>query len=126
MKNTANKPALERTTSSSSSAAPKADAGEAIAVAANANADVDTVEADVGATSTPERRRFKEVWLVEDRREGKSMWTRVGTAFENNDGSWNIRLSALPVAGGRLNMRDPLVRTDEEREHRQSARKVAA
>jgi hypothetical protein len=59
-----------------------------------------------------EKRRFKEVWLVEDRREGKSMWTRVGTAFENADGSWNIRLSAMPVAGGRLNMRDPVVRDD--------------
>lgn len=59
-----------------------------------------------------EKRRFKEVWLVEDRREGKSMWTRVGTAFENADGSWNIRLSAMPVAGGRLNMRDPVARED--------------
>ncbi len=59
-----------------------------------------------------EKRRFKEVWLVEDRREGKSMWTRVGTAFENADGSWNIRLSAMPVAGGRLNMRDPLARDE--------------
>lgn len=61
-----------------------------------------------------ERRRFKEVWLVEDRREGKSMWTRVGTAFENADGSWNIRLSAMPVAGGRLNMRDPVARDEAQ------------
>jgi len=60
-------------------------------------------------TTTP-RRRFKEVWLVEDRREGKSIWTRVGVAFENTDGSWNIRLSALPVGSGRLNMRDPMER----------------
>ncbi|HEY1101274.1 MAG TPA: hypothetical protein VGF99_20215, partial [Myxococcota bacterium] len=71
-------------------------------------------EAVDGATDSTEgkreRRRFKEVWLVEDRREGRSMWTRVGTAFENADGSWNIRLSALPVGAGRLNMRDPLVR----------------
>ena len=58
-----------------------------------------------------DRRRLKEVWLVEDRREGKSLWTRVGTAFENNDGSWSIRLSAMPVGGGRLNMRDPATRT---------------
>ena len=66
-------------------------------------------------TSTAERseqkpRRYKEVWLVEDRREGKSIWTRVGVAFENTDGSWNIRLSALPVGSGRLNMRDPMER----------------
>ncbi len=53
------------------------------------------------------RRRFKEVWLVEDRREGKAFWTRVGTAFENRDGSWNLRLSAVPVGSGNLNIRDP-------------------
>ena len=57
------------------------------------------------------RRRFKEVWMVEDRPEAKSIWTRVGTAFENQDGSWNIRLSALPVGSGRLNMRDPIDRS---------------
>ncbi len=60
--------------------------------------------------ATVVRRRFKEVWLVEDRKNHRSVWTRVGTAFENADGSWNIRLSALPVAAGRLNMRDPLPR----------------
>lgn len=70
------------------------------------------------------RRRFKEVWLVEDRREGKSIWTRVGVAFENTDGSWNIRLSALPVGGGRLNMRDPLPATG--RADRQAGERVAA
>lgn len=56
------------------------------------------------------RRRFKEVWLVEDRKNHRAVWTRVGTAFENADGSWNIRLSALPVGAGRLNVRDPLPR----------------
>jgi|GEM_PF-730303 len=61
------------------------------------------------------RRRFKEVWMVEDRPEAKSIWTRVGTAFENQDGSWNIRLSALPVGSGRLNMRDPIDRSTHGR-----------
>jgi hypothetical protein len=65
---------------------------------------------DTETASRGAKRRYKEVWLVEDRREGKSIWTRVGIAFENTDGSWNIRLSALPVGGGRLNMRDPLER----------------
>ena len=55
-------------------------------------------------------KRFKEVWLVEDRKNSRSVWTRVGAAFENADGSWNIRLSAVPVGGGRLNVRDPLPR----------------
>jgi hypothetical protein len=61
---------------------------------------------DDGARS----KRFKEVWLVEDRKNARSVWTRVGVAFENADGSWNIRLSAVPVGGGRLNVRDPLPR----------------
>lgn len=98
MKNTA-KSALERTTTTA-----------AIAVGHHVADGTDGEHVQTGSTI---RRRFKEVWLVEDRREGKSMWTRVGTAFENNDGSWNIRLSALPMAGGRLNMRDPLVRTED-------------
>jgi hypothetical protein len=61
-----------------------------------------------------QKRRYKEVWLVEDRREGKSIWTRVGVAFENADGSFNIRLSALPIGGGRLNMRDPMERDPQQ------------
>jgi hypothetical protein len=61
-------------------------------------------------------RRFKEVWLVEDRKNARSVWTRVGTAFENGDGSWNIRLSALPVGTGRLNVRDPLPRDGQGRD----------
>jgi hypothetical protein len=61
-------------------------------------------------------RRFKEVWLVEDRKNARSVWTRVGTAFENGDGSWNIRLSALPVGTGRLNVRDPLPRDSQGRD----------
>ncbi len=68
-----------------------------------------TADADADTAIGP-KRRYKEVWLVEDRREGKSIWTRVGVAFENADGSFNIRLSALPIGGGRLNMRDPMER----------------
>ena len=63
-------------------------------------------------TSPRASRRFKEVWLVEDRKNSRSLWTRVGTAFENSDGSWNIRLSAVPVGTGRLNVRDPLPRAE--------------
>ena len=74
------------------------------------NPNTPATNADVsgeGAADTSARRRFKEVWLVEDRREGKAFWTRVGTAFENRDGSWNVRLSAVPVGNGNLNIRDP-------------------
>ncbi len=69
--------------------------------------DIEPVVAD--AQHEGRSRRFKEVWLVEDRKNARSVWTRVGAAFENNDGSWNIKLSAVPL-GGRLNVRDPLPR----------------
>jgi hypothetical protein len=29
----------------------------------------------------------------------KSFWVRCGIAFQNRDGSWNVRLDALPVSG---------------------------
>lgn len=38
-------------------------------------------------------------------RGGRTNWVRVGTAFPNRDGSWNIKLDALPV-NATLHMRD--------------------
>lgn len=59
---------------------------------------------------------MKHLWMVEDlpataTREAKSFWTKVGVAFENRDGSWNLELSAIPVSG-RLQMRDPSPKRD--------------
>ena len=49
-----------------------------------------------------------DVWSIQEseNREGKSWWTRVGTAFRNRDGSINVILDALPIAG-KLNIREP-------------------
>lgn len=56
----------------------------------------------------------REVWTVCPRGEGKKdFWLRVGTAFENRDGSWSIVLDALPV-NGKL-----IVRDEREREQRE-------
>ncbi len=54
-------------------------------------------------------RKYKEVWLVEDapNSQRKAFWTRIGVAFENKDGSWNLRLSAVPIGNNTLNIRDP-------------------
>ena len=30
--------------------------------------------------------------------EKKSFWTRIGTGFQNKDGSWNLRFDYLPTA----------------------------
>ena len=38
-------------------------------------------------------------------RDGKTYWSRVGVAFENNDGSVNVILDAFPVSG-KLQIRD--------------------
>lgn len=55
----------------------------------------------------------KEVWTVCPRGEGKKdYWLRVGTAFENRDGSWSIVLDALPT-NNKL-----IVREERSREER--------
>lgn len=58
-----------------------------------------------------EKRKFKELWVVEDRpataeRPAKSFWTKIGVAFENRDGSFSLHLAAIPV-NGKMQMRDP-------------------
>jgi len=57
-----------------------------------------------------EKKGMKQIWMVEDlpataTREAKSFWTKVGVAFENRDGSFNLHLSAIPVSG-KLQMRE--------------------
>lgn len=39
-------------------------------------------------------------------RDAKSFWVRIGSAFVNRDGSWNVKLDALPV-NGTMQIRDP-------------------
>lgn len=56
-------------------------------------------------------------YTVIERGEGKSFWLRVGTAFENRDGSLNVVLDAIPV-NGRLQIRE--YQPDEERDGNQS------
>ncbi len=56
-------------------------------------------------------KKMKHVWMIEEKdavdgKEKKSFWTKVGVAFENRDGSFNIHLAAVPMSGI-LNMRDP-------------------
>jgi hypothetical protein len=42
---------------------------------------------------------MKAVFTVVERSPGKSYWTRMGVGFVNQDGSWNLRLDAIPVNG---------------------------
>lgn len=47
-------------------------------------------------------------------RQGKTYWMRVGSAFENVDGSTNVYLDAYP-ANGKLQIRDLDERDDRKR-----------
>lgn len=50
---------------------------------------------------------MKDVYAVYEAKEGRdrSRLVRVGVAFENRDGSWNVLLDAVPLSG-RLHVRD--------------------
>ena len=50
-------------------------------------------------------RRARAVYAVVPKPEGKDVWLRVGSAFENRDGSITVLLDAVPV-GGKLQIRD--------------------
>ncbi|MFN7952024.1 MAG: hypothetical protein U0610_09880 [bacterium] len=55
---------------------------------------------------------MKYVWNIVER-EGmeRPFWNRIGVAFENSDGSLNVRLDCLPL-NGKLHIRD---RKEQER-----------
>lgn len=68
---------------------------------------------------------------VVERGEGetkKAFWTRIGVAFENRDGSWNLRFDYVPARMGETTIQlrkfDPKEDRDEEaQEPRSRARR---
>jgi len=46
----------------------------------------------------PRNFAYKEIWGVVDRND-RGFWTRIGTAFENRDGSWNLKFDYMPAHG---------------------------
>lgn len=54
-------------------------------------------------------KKMKHVWMVEDAASttgpAKSFWTKIGVAYENEDGSLSLHLAAVPVSG-RMQIRD--------------------
>lgn len=66
----------------------------------------------------------RDVFVVNERQSGqggeiKSFWTKVGSAFENKDGSVTVLLDALPT-NGKLQIRD--AETQEQRYARKNNR----
>ena len=58
------------------------------------------------ATPVPTGSRpTKAVYMIIEREGARSIWTRVGSAWQNRDGSTTLRLDALPLSGT-LQVRD--------------------
>ena len=51
-----------------------------------------------------EKREWKAVYTIVERANQKH-WIRIGSAFLNQDQSWNVKLDALPL-DGKLNIRE--------------------
>jgi hypothetical protein len=47
---------------------------------------------------------------------GKDFWYRIGTAFENSDGSWNVDVAAIPLHG-RIQIRNQDSKYPDRRPH---------
>ena len=65
--------------------------------AANSNA---------GSNATTAAAAGRKVVYVISERNGKSYWTRIGFGSVNKDGSVNLKMDAIPVAGGTIQVRD--------------------
>ena len=63
-------------------------------------------ELDHGASSVSGARNTKVVYMITEREGARSLWTRVGSAWVNRDGSTTLRLEAIPLSGT-LQVRDP-------------------
>jgi hypothetical protein len=59
-------------------------------------------------------KRPRAVYAVVPKQEGKDVWLRVGSAFDNRDGSVTVLLDAVPV-GGKLQIREYQPRDVEAR-----------
>lgn len=65
--------------------------------------------------STTPQKRFEVYTVIESGNRPKPFWLRLGSAFENRDGSINVYLEALPV-NGKLQLRVPNDREPEAKE----------
>jgi len=65
------------------------------------------------------QKKMKQLMAITTRGEGdkeKTFWTRIGVAFENNDGSYNIKVEFLPadLVNTTIQLRDFKERDDKE------------
>jgi hypothetical protein len=62
--------------------------------------------------SNMDQSKMKIAYVVTQRGTNK-YWTRIGVAFVNRDGSFNVKLEAVPVSG-EIHVRDYVPREDRE------------
>ena len=55
-----------------------------------------------------------EAWVIEEGKDGKNYWHRIGFAFTNKDGSLNVQCFANPL-DGRMQIRLPSRREETQR-----------
>jgi hypothetical protein len=58
-----------------------------------------------GTRTNMDNKQIKAVYTIIEKPGDTAFWLKVGVAFLNRDGSWNLKLDALPV-NGQLQMRD--------------------
>lgn len=56
---------------------------------------------------TKEPRNRMELWGIKKIEGRRAFWTRIGTAFENHDGSWNLLFDYYPTGDSTVQMRPP-------------------
>jgi hypothetical protein len=53
-------------------------------------------------------------WHVAEKSDSKSFWTRIGAAWDHEDGKgFTLQLDLVPVSGGRIVLRTPTDATEE-------------
>ena len=57
--------------------------------------------------------KIKDVFVINEVKEGKSNWARIGVAFVNKDQSLNVVLDAIPMTG-KIHIRDRKVAEKKE------------
>jgi hypothetical protein len=86
------------------------DQGEGLSAATDRVA-AGEVDPNPGGEPMTNAKNMKQLVAAIERGEGddkKSFWTRIGVAFENKDGSWNLRFDFLPARpdGTTVQLRD--------------------
>jgi hypothetical protein len=61
---------------------------------------------------TMENNKVKLVYVISER-SGRNFWTKIGIAFQNADGSLNVKLDAIPVTG-EMQIRDYVPKEEGE------------